>query len=147
FFFFQAEDGIRDRNVTGVQTCALPISGYMDEASLAGENHLSLMEQGKVINFTVHPSELDLPVYTNEEIKGGNAKENAEILLNVLNGKPGAYYDTVLLNAGLGLYANGVAATMKAGVDMARESIVSGAALEKLNRLKAYSKKIPSGVI
>src|SRR5207249_8381164 len=25
-FFFQAEDGIRDRNVTGVQTCALPIS-------------------------------------------------------------------------------------------------------------------------
>src|SRR5699024_11520198 len=28
FFFFQAEDGIRDRNVTGVQTCALPISGF-----------------------------------------------------------------------------------------------------------------------
>src|SRR5437867_9737545 len=27
FFFFQAEDGIRDRTVTGVQTCALPISG------------------------------------------------------------------------------------------------------------------------
>src|SRR5207249_6710838 len=30
FFFFQAEDGIRDRNVTGVQTCALPISGLID---------------------------------------------------------------------------------------------------------------------
>src|SRR5699024_11990631 len=29
FFFFQAEDGIRDRNVTGVQTCALPISGAL----------------------------------------------------------------------------------------------------------------------
>src|SRR5699024_11894430 len=29
FFFFQAEDGIRDRNVTGVQTCALPISGSL----------------------------------------------------------------------------------------------------------------------
>src|SRR5699024_11803663 len=29
FFFFQAEDGIRDRNVTGVQTCALPISGQL----------------------------------------------------------------------------------------------------------------------
>src|SRR5437867_10973621 len=28
FFFFQAEDGIRDRTVTGVQTCALPISGF-----------------------------------------------------------------------------------------------------------------------
>src|SRR5207249_6841929 len=30
FFFFQAEDGIRDRNVTGVQTCALPISLYRE---------------------------------------------------------------------------------------------------------------------
>jgi len=122
-------------------------AGFMDEASLAGENHISLLEQGKVTNFTVHPSELDLPVYTNEEIRGGNAKENAEILLNVLNGKPGAYYDTVLLNAGLGLYANGAATTMKAGVEMARESIASGAALEKLNRLKSYSEKIPTGVI
>src|SRR5438094_9319530 len=28
FFFFQAEDGIRDRTVTGVQTCALPISTF-----------------------------------------------------------------------------------------------------------------------
>jgi len=29
FFFFQAEDGIRDRDVTGVQTCALPISNFI----------------------------------------------------------------------------------------------------------------------
>src|SRR6266478_7981801 len=33
FFFFQAEDGIRDLTVTGVQTCALPISGSEDEAA------------------------------------------------------------------------------------------------------------------
>src|SRR5437868_13359645 len=41
FFFFQAEDGIRDRNVTGVQTCALPIElkapgGIMDCGALVG---------------------------------------------------------------------------------------------------------------
>src|SRR5207249_11430153 len=35
FFFFQAEDGIRDRNVTGVQTCALPISGALDGPAFA----------------------------------------------------------------------------------------------------------------
>src|SRR5437773_5736554 len=34
FFFFQAEDGIRDRDVTGVQTCALPISGKSGSAKL-----------------------------------------------------------------------------------------------------------------
>src|SRR5207249_9759397 len=37
FFFFQAEDGIRDRNVTGVQTCALPISVFRLEGGLEGE--------------------------------------------------------------------------------------------------------------
>src|SRR5437762_6636623 len=34
FFFFQAEDGIRDTSVTGVQTCALPISGGLDQQVL-----------------------------------------------------------------------------------------------------------------
>src|SRR5260370_31253993 len=36
FFFFQAEDGIRDSSVTGVQTCALPISRSSGKASSAG---------------------------------------------------------------------------------------------------------------
>src|SRR5947209_10554330 len=37
FFFFQAEDGIRDIGVTGVQTCALPISRVVFSASHASE--------------------------------------------------------------------------------------------------------------
>src|SRR5256886_12466799 len=36
FFFFQAEDGIRDLTVTGVQTCALPISGDPTLAEFVG---------------------------------------------------------------------------------------------------------------
>src|SRR5690606_40497780 len=36
FFFFQAEDGIRDFHVTGVQTCALPISGMAVDRRLEG---------------------------------------------------------------------------------------------------------------
>src|SRR5699024_11308214 len=48
FFFFQAEDGIRDRNVTGVQTCALPISSE----TLA--NHCSKAAKSSVIVSHVH---------------------------------------------------------------------------------------------
>src|SRR5699024_11451250 len=52
FFFFQAEDGIRDRNVTGVQTCALPICGRSDAGKLRmcvvdllpGEGHAAAEE-------------------------------------------------------------------------------------------------------
>lgn len=122
-------------------------AGYMDEASLAGENHISLMVEGNVTSFTLHPSEVNLPVYDNEEIRGGNAKENAAILLDVLNGKKGAYYDTVLLNAGLGLFANGTATSINDGVKLAEESIQSGAAKEKLQRLVNYSSKMKSEAI
>src|SRR5699024_11594609 len=41
-FFFQAEDGIRDRNVTGVQTCALPISSYASSTTTMALNSLGL---------------------------------------------------------------------------------------------------------
>ena len=47
FFFFQAEDGIRDADVTGVQTCALPIyesvSGIAKDAAEL-EQHLSVID-------------------------------------------------------------------------------------------------------
>src|SRR5437773_6342674 len=42
FFFFQAEDGIRDRDVTGVQTCALPISGTGPRSAVVGSIALPL---------------------------------------------------------------------------------------------------------
>lgn len=122
-------------------------AGFMDEASLAGENHLALLANKEVTPFTLYPEELDLPTYPNEAIRGGDAKDNAKILLDVLAGKPGPYLDTVLLNAGLGLFANGKATTIKQGVDKARESIQSGAARERLERLVIYSKQLKNEVI
>src|SRR5439155_12099600 len=45
FFFFQAEDGIRDGHVTGVQTCALPICSLASGRSLRYTSHVSSVEQ------------------------------------------------------------------------------------------------------
>lgn len=122
-------------------------AGNMDEASLIGENELILVDDGELIPFTLTPEEVGLNPCTIDDIRGGDAKRNAEILLDVLNGKKGAYLDTVLLNSGLGLFTNGTAETIQAGIDMARESIESGAAKERLERLIEYSKKIPSEVL
>ncbi|GAB3790868.1 anthranilate phosphoribosyltransferase [Virgibacillus kimchii] len=122
-------------------------AGGMDEASLSGTNHMILLEQGRLTSFTLHPEEIGLPVYTKEQIRGGDAKENAAITKSVLKGEPGPYLDTVLLNAGLGLFANGTAETISSGVAMARESITSGSAMEKLENLVQYSRKIPSEVV
>lgn len=122
-------------------------AGSMDEASLAGENNLILLDDGDLIPFTLHPEELNLPVYSIEDIRGGNAQDNAQILLDVLNGKKGPFLDTVLLNAGLGLFANGVATTVQDGLTKARESIDSGAAMERLQQLIKYSEKATRKVI
>lgn len=121
-------------------------AGYMDEASLAGDNHVILLDHGHISSFTIHPSDVNLPVYPNEAIRGGDAKDNARILLDVLNGKKGPYYDTVLFNAGMGLFANGIAQTIRNGIEMAKESIASGSAIEKLQTLVHFSEKYKRGV-
>src|SRR5580700_11525828 len=56
FFFFQAEDGIRDLYVTGVQTCALPISRL--------GSRFPLLEPGQVVLFGFDPAELDTSEWT-----------------------------------------------------------------------------------
>lgn len=117
-------------------------AGAMDEASLSGENKLILLENGELMPFTLHPEEVGLPVYPNEEIRGGDVQENAQILRSVLQGEASPYLDTVLLNAGLALFANGKASSIKEGIELAKESIHSGAAMERLQTLVDYSQKI-----
>ncbi|WP_440897843.1 anthranilate phosphoribosyltransferase [Amphibacillus sp. Q70] len=121
-------------------------AGYMDEASLAGQNHCVLLNQGEFTSFTIHPEEVGLPVVDNEQIKGGHAKENARILQSVLNGETGPHRDIVLLNAGLGIFANGLVETVKDGVALAKESIDSGEALKRLTGLMDDSKTFSQGV-
>ncbi len=115
-------------------------AGYMDEASLQGDNHLVILEEGKLTEKKLHPHDVGLDIYDNQAILGGDAKENKAILYSVLNNEKSAYLDTVLLNAGLALFANGKVNTIQAGVELARESIASGKALDKLNALINYSK-------
>ncbi|MBA9025019.1 anthranilate phosphoribosyltransferase [Peribacillus huizhouensis] len=110
-------------------------AGYMDEASLQGTNSMILLENGKKTHITLNPEDVGLPYYTNDMIRGGDARENADIMLRILQGEKGAYRDTVLLNAGLGIYANGKTDNVREGIAIAKESIDSGRALQKLEAL------------
>lgn len=114
-------------------------AGYMDEASLQGDNHLVILDKGILTETRLHPHDVGLDVYDNQAILGGDAKENKSILYSVLNNEQSPYLDTVLLNAGLALFANGKVATIRSGVELASETIASGKALDKLNALIDYS--------
>jgi anthranilate phosphoribosyltransferase len=122
-------------------------AGSMDEATLSGENHLLFIDNGQQTSITIRPEDVGLPYYSKEEIVGGSSRENADILVQVLKGKKGAYYNTVLLNAGLGIFTSGKASTLLEGIELARESIESGKAYERLHYLIKYSQKQRKEVI
>lgn len=122
-------------------------AGFMDEASLQGENHLVVLAEGIITEKVLHPEEVGLPVYNNEEIRGGDAKDNAAILLNILKGEKGAFRDTVLLNAGIGIFTAGRAESIGKGIQLAKESIDSGAAFTKLEQLIQESRSLKEKVM
>ncbi|WP_152656087.1 anthranilate phosphoribosyltransferase [Oceanobacillus sp. CFH 90083] len=122
-------------------------AGGMDEASLQGENKYILLENNELKEGSIHPEEAGLSVYTNQEIEGGDANRNAEILQSVLNGEPGAYLDTVLFNAGIALFAIGRVNSVQDGVEVARNSIFSGKAQAKLDTLIQYSQETKREVV
>lgn len=116
-------------------------AGQMDEASLAGVNELVLLADGSIQRMRLHPEELNMPVYENTHILGGDASDNAEILTRILKGKKGPQRDTVLLNAGIGIFTAGKADTVLEGIAIAEDSIDSGRALSKLENLITLSSR------
>ena len=117
---------------------ALVITGpnNMDEAALFGENRYALLENGEITTGTFTAADLGMPEVQLNEIRGGEAPENAKILIDVLKNNPSPFLENTVLNAGLGFYANGKVDDIKAGIQLARDIIASGAALKKLHQLQ-----------
>lgn len=109
---------------------------HMDEAALYGTNTYTLLENGKISQHSFTYEDLGMPKVELKDIVGGDAEENAEILLSVLKNQPSPYLETAVLNAGLGFYANGKADSIKEGVDLARQILADGSALSKLHQLQ-----------
>ena len=127
---------------------AIVVSGSrgMDEASLEGENTFVLLDHGDILPFKLRAEDVGLTPQPLSAIRGGNAFENAEILRELLQGKQSAYFDTVILNAGIGFFAYGLAETMKEGIEMAKESIFSGRAFDKLQAVITYTQQQKAGI-
>jgi anthranilate phosphoribosyltransferase len=114
----------------------------LDELTVAGHNQVTALQSGKIASFVVEPEDAGLPRTPIEAIRGGDADFNASALEAVLQGAPGAYRDTVLLNAAAALIVAGRADDLREGVSLAAGSIASGAgfaALETLRRVSAVT--------
>lgn len=112
----------------------------LDELSITGVNRVSHWHNGTVQTFDFDPAEVGLARATIADLRGGDAEENAVITRGILSGEiHGPKRDAVLLNAAAGLSTE--CGDWKAGLEEARASIDSGAALRVLD---AFVKKTQS---
>jgi anthranilate phosphoribosyltransferase len=109
----------------------------MDEISFTGDTYVAELKNGQITQYTVNPAQFGLPIHQLDTIQVKNAEESKAMVLAVLSGKHGPARDIVLLNAGAAIYVAGVAESLAAGIEKAIQVIDSGAAMEKLNQLKA----------
>jgi anthranilate phosphoribosyltransferase len=113
----------------------------LDEITITDKTKVSEYRDGKVKDYFLHPSDFGLSTAKPEDLKGGDGKDNSLFTLEILKGKKGPRRDIVLLNSAAGIAASGRAADLKQGFALAAESIDSGAALGKLEQLKAFTNK------
>ena len=110
-------------------------SDGLDELTLTGPSYVTALEGGKITSFEVGPDNAGLKQASLADLKGGEPEYNAKELKAVLGGKPGAFRDFVLFNAGAALLVAGSAKSLRDGVALAAEAIDQGKALTVLERL------------
>jgi anthranilate phosphoribosyltransferase len=116
----------------------------LDELTTTTTSSVWVAHAGEVTTATVDPAALGFATSTTEDLRGGDAAHNAEVVRRLLAGEAGPVRDAVLLNAGAALAVHDapgapVGESLPAGVTRAREAIDSGAASATLDRWVAAS--------
>lgn len=106
-----------------------------DELSIAGVSWVAELKNGAVTEFEITPADAGLPVHPFEAILGGTPQENGMAFGKLLAGEGSAYRDAVLLNAAAALWVADKVRSLPEGVELAAQSIDSGAAKSKIEQL------------
>jgi anthranilate phosphoribosyltransferase len=112
--------------------------GY-DEITATGETQVAELAGGEIRTFTLTPETFRLRRHTKDALRGGDAQFNANALRALLSGAPGAFRDTVLMNAGAGLIVAGKVTTLQDGIMKASNALDSGRARKVLEKLVEVS--------
>jgi anthranilate synthase/phosphoribosyltransferase len=106
----------------------------MDEVTLSAPTNVWEVREGEVRRYLFDPRSVGFECASPQGIKGGDAATNARILREVLSGKAGVPRDAVLVNAGFAIVAGGKADDVREGIALAKRSIDSGAAMDRLRK-------------
>lgn len=112
----------------------------LDEVSTTGATLVFEISGPQVRCFQWAPADFGVPQADIEDLRGGDRARNAEIATGVLKGQPGAQRDIVLVNSAAALIASGIADNPRTAMDRAAQSVDSGAAWAKLQKLAAFTR-------
>ena len=142
--------GVFHPDLVGIQVRALQRLGAkhalvvygrdgMDEVSLGAATLVGELKNGEISEYEIHPEDFGMAMASNRALRVETPEESVAMMRGVLDKKPGAARDIVLLNAGAALYAANVVGSIGEGIERAREAIDSGAAQAKLAQFIAFT--------
>jgi anthranilate phosphoribosyltransferase len=102
----------------------------LDEFSVSGTTRVVELKDGELATYDVSAEEIGIEPADDGAVGAGTPEENARVLRGVLEGEHGTERSLALVNGAAAIYVAGRADTLEAGVEVARESIDSGAALQ-----------------
>lgn len=138
--------GVFHEDLVGIQIRALERLGAqhalvvygrdgLDEVSLGATTLVGELKNGKISEYELHPEDFGVAMSSLRALKVSTPLESKSMLMSVLNNEDGPPKDIVCLNAGVALYAANVVDSVEAGLTLARKTIASGAAKERLNQM------------
>ena len=119
------------------------VNGFdgLDEITITDKTNIVELNDGVITEFIFDPKDHGFDYAPTEEILGGDAKENANALTDVLRGTKNAYRDIVILNASAVLVIHGMARDIEEGISKTQTVLDNGKALETLNNYIAFTCK------
>jgi anthranilate phosphoribosyltransferase len=112
----------------------------LDEFSVSGATRVVELSEGELATYEVTAEQVGLEPASDGAVGAGTPEANARVLRRVLDGEPGTERSLALLNAAAAIYVSGRAGSLADGVESARDSIDSGAALATLERYLEFSR-------
>ncbi|NTU52959.1 MAG: anthranilate phosphoribosyltransferase [Chlorobiaceae bacterium] len=108
----------------------------LDEPSVSGATSIIEITEGGLCYHTVHPEDFGLGRWTIDALSGGDSAANAQIIREILDGSASqAKIDAALFASAITCYVSGMASCIDEGMSLSRESLETGAAMEKMIRI------------
>jgi anthranilate phosphoribosyltransferase len=128
-------------HLLGVKRAMILHSDGLDEISIMGPTKITELKKGKLSQWTLNPCDCGINIASLETLRGSDAKDNAEIVKNILKGiEKGPRKDIVVLNAAAAIIAGGSADDFNSAIVLALKAIDNGQAIHRLEKMIEVSK-------